>query len=231
MDRDKMTARTYFHLGAVAWLGYENPHLAIEYFGMAKRIRPSIQPTPTLETPELRALFDRAELEKAPTPLSLPAPKARPATPPTEAVEPQLRGKRLVVLEFEGANVPEDLLRIFSNNVRAATLPWFESRGGWMIPRDETPIPWRDVGGKECAEEDCEVRVARSLGADFMISGRLVVSEDVHEVTLKLHEARGGSLLGSISFYAKGQVDTLHALRDHARSLMGKLLRAHPAAR
>jgi tetratricopeptide (TPR) repeat protein len=62
LETDKMMARTYLHLGAVLFLGYHDEAKAIQNFSLAKRIRPEIDITPRLETPELRAAFERAPL-------------------------------------------------------------------------------------------------------------------------------------------------------------------------
>ncbi|MGA7745277.1 MAG: hypothetical protein ABSF35_12580 [Polyangia bacterium] len=56
----KMLARTYVHLGAVYFLGYNDRKNAVRCFGLAKNIRPDIPMTPSLATPTLTALFDKA---------------------------------------------------------------------------------------------------------------------------------------------------------------------------
>ena len=62
-DDDKLNARTYVHLGAVYWTGFHNHEKALECFTQAKQIRPDIQLTPVLETPELRTMFELATVE------------------------------------------------------------------------------------------------------------------------------------------------------------------------
>ena len=44
----KMLARTYIHLGAVYFLGFDDRKTALRYFGLAKGIRADIQLTPSL---------------------------------------------------------------------------------------------------------------------------------------------------------------------------------------
>jgi len=56
----KMLARTYVHLGAVYFLGYNDPKSAVRYFGLAKSVRADILLTPSLATPSLTAVFDKA---------------------------------------------------------------------------------------------------------------------------------------------------------------------------
>ena len=81
LEDDKMTARTYLHLGAVYWTGFRDRSMALQNFTLAKRIRPDIQLTPSLDTAELRAIFDLAggEPEAAP---SLEPPGRGGRTPP-----------------------------------------------------------------------------------------------------------------------------------------------------
>ncbi len=86
LDDDKMTARTYLHLGAVYWVGYQDQAVALQNFALAKKIRPDIQLTPSIETADLKAVFNLA----TPEPEAAPSPQATPATTPTPA-RPQPR--------------------------------------------------------------------------------------------------------------------------------------------
>ena len=76
LEGNNMTARTYVHLGCVQWTGFHDKAAALRSFALAKQIRPDIQLTPLLETPELRAVFDLASDENA-------VPGAGSAAPPT----------------------------------------------------------------------------------------------------------------------------------------------------
>jgi hypothetical protein len=93
LEDDKMTARTYLHMGAVNWVGFQDQALAVQNFALAKKIRPDIQLTPSIETADLKSVFDLAVAEPEPAP-------AKPVTPvrpqaqsrPTAAPTPQLTG-------------------------------------------------------------------------------------------------------------------------------------------
>jgi hypothetical protein len=61
LEDDKLTARTYLHLGVVYLAGYQDRTSALQNFVLARKIRPNIQMTPTIETPELKAIFDQAK--------------------------------------------------------------------------------------------------------------------------------------------------------------------------
>ncbi len=96
LDDDKMTARTYLHLGAVYFTGYKDEATAIQNFTLAKKIRPDIQLTPSIETPELQVVFERATVEPESAPAAEPdrtlaAPLAGPPTTASESgPEPNL---------------------------------------------------------------------------------------------------------------------------------------------
>jgi len=79
LEDDKMTARTYLHLGAVYWVGFQDQAVALQNFALAKKIRPDIQLTPSIETADLKSVFDLAVAEPEPAPEPAPAP-AKPAT-------------------------------------------------------------------------------------------------------------------------------------------------------
>jgi hypothetical protein len=88
LEDDKMTARTYVHLGAVYWVGFQDQATAVQNFALAKKIRPDIQLTPSIETPDLRTVFELAAVDAEPT----PAPEATPApSPSSRSVKPAAR--------------------------------------------------------------------------------------------------------------------------------------------
>jgi TolB-like protein len=87
------------------------------------------------------------------------------------------------------------------------------------MTRENMLVLLRDMGKKECGEGDCEVETARNIGADYVISGKVVRVEQSYFVTLKLHETQGGSLLGTDTVEGASQVDLLRSLREHARQL------------
>ncbi len=94
LDDDKMTARTYLHLGAVYWVGFQDQAQALQNFTLAKKIRPDIQLTPSIETADLKSVFDLAvvEPEQAPEPAPAPSPPPVRAQPQPRAPSPQLSG-------------------------------------------------------------------------------------------------------------------------------------------
>ena len=94
----KMLARTYVHLGAVYFMGFNDRKSATRYFGLAKGVRADINLTPSLATPDLTALFDAATAGGSATDTAAvspkpvrrpPPPPSAPTPPPTTAPSPE----------------------------------------------------------------------------------------------------------------------------------------------
>ena len=127
--------------------------------------------------------------------------------------------KRLAVLEFQGKNLEQDILMTFSDTIRGAALQGVGGRGVAVMTRENMLVLLRDMGKQECGEGECEVETARNIGADYVISGKVVRMEQLYVVTLKLHETKGGSLLSADTVEGASQVDLLRSLREHGRQL------------
>ena len=151
-------------------------------------------------------------------PQMAPGPPA-PVPPSPAFAAVQVRGKRLAVLEFQGKDLDQDILMTFSDTVRGGALQGLRPHGVVVMTRENMLVLLREMGKKECGEGDCEVETARNIGADYVISGKVVRVEDSYFVTLKLHETQGGSLLGTDTVEGASQVDLLRSLREHARQL------------
>ena len=80
--------------------------------------------------------------------------------------------------------------------------------------------------GQETGQRLPEVETARNIGADFVISGKVVRVEQLYVVTLKLHETKNGSLLSQDTVEGASQVDLMRSLREHARQLTTSIFTA-----
>ena len=94
---DKMTARTYVHLGAVYWVGFHERAVAIANFVLAKKLRPDIQLTPSVATTDLKSIFDLAGGEPATDQAitqtsSIPPPRAHPTPQPGDSSDIPVAG-------------------------------------------------------------------------------------------------------------------------------------------
>jgi hypothetical protein len=139
--------------------------------------------------------------------------------PPAPAFVP-LGNQRLAVLEFQGKNLEQDILMTFSDTVRGGALQGLEGYGVAVMTRENMLVLLKDMGKQECEEGDCEVETARNIGADYVVSAKVVRMEQIYVVTLKLHETKRGSLLGTDTVEGASQVDLLRSLREHARQLV-----------
>jgi hypothetical protein len=153
------------------------------------------------------------------------APRGYYSQPPPQLPSPvvatvQVRGKRLAVLEFQGKNLDQDILMTFSDTVRGGALLGLEPYGVSVMTRENMLVLLRDMGKQECGEGDCEVETARNMGADYVMSGKVVWIEQLYVVTLKLHETQGGSLIGSETVEGASQVELMRSLREHGRQLV-----------
>jgi TolB-like protein len=131
----------------------------------------------------------------------------------------QLGNKRLAVLEFQGKNLDADVLMTFSDTIRGGALEGIDGQGVVVMTRENMLVLLRDMGKQECGEGDCEVETARNIGADYVVSGKVVRMEQLYVVTLKLHETKGGSLLGAETVEGASQIELMRSLREHGRQL------------
>jgi TolB-like protein len=143
----------------------------------------------------------------------------------------QKGNKRMAVLEFAGKNLDQDILMTFSDTVRGGALQGIEGRGVVVMTRENMQVLLRDMGKQDCGEGDCEVETARNIGADYVISGKVVRMEQIYVVTLKLHETQGGSLIGTDTVEASSQVDLLRSLHEHARQVTTNAFNPRQGAR
>ncbi|MBM74409.1 MAG: hypothetical protein CMK59_03340 [Proteobacteria bacterium] len=109
--------------------------------------------------------------------------------------------KRLAVLEFRGVNADEQLLGLLSDDVREGVLSVTK---GQEVDSDELLVMTREnmmdmltQMGKDasCIEGECEVELARNIGADYVISGDLAQFDELYILSIKLHETNRGTLL------------------------------------
>lgn len=141
------------------------------------------------------------------------------AVPVTTANEPH----RLAVLEFSGQSLEAGVLNAFSDAVRRSALTTLDSRDVKVMTREAMLAILRDMGKPECVEGDCEVETARNIGADYVVSGAVVLIEGTYVVTLKLHETKEGALLATEEVLAKSQLEALGRLKSHGRTLLAGL--------
>ena len=179
-------------------------------------------PTPWNDKPSATDTLSATQAVQSP-------PAARPQS--LASVAAQTGNRRLAVLEFQGKNLDQDILMTFSDTIRGGALQGIESQAVVVMTRENMLVLLRDMGKQDCGEGDCEVETARNIGADYVISGKVVRIEELYVVTLKLHETKGGSLLGEDTIEGKSQVEVMRSLREHGRQLTTAALRSRSAPR
>lgn len=129
--------------------------------------------------------------------------------------EPAYAGSRVAVLEMQG-DADSKVLMLMSDEVRAGVLSGVGSSDYVVMSRENITVLLRDMGlDPTCVEGECEVETGRNLGAQYIVSGRLVRVEDAWFCTVKLHETEKGTLLASGTVRAQsvtGLIDELSAI-------------------
>lgn len=154
-------------------------------------------------------------------------PTARASAPTTRVAAPAVSAhrrpgvrQRLAVLEFSGTAVKDDVMGVLADAVRGGVVEGAVGSGIEVMTRENMLVLLKEMGKSGCSEGDCEVETARNIGADLVISGHLTKMDDTFVVTLKLHETKTASLLGTEMAEAKKQIELMRALKDHGRKLV-----------
>ena len=110
---------------------------------------------------------------------------------------------RLAVLEFRGVGVSNGLLQVLTDKVRSGVL---DVSRGQKIKGEKLIIMTREnmlqilkdqgLSAEDCTGE-CEVEIAKNIGADYVISGNLTKLDELYVLTIKLHETAQSNLLGN----------------------------------
>lgn len=240
LDDDKMTARTYLHLGAVYWTGYKDQTAALQNFSLAKKIRPDIQLTPSIETPELQAVFDQAlvEVDTGPAPTQTKSASARTAHPQRAAVpvssgeddgEPDLPSTMAAPLMCA---VPDVAVPGKDLSIRCALKPGINAKTVQLHYRapgveayqvaqmKKTPRGWwmGTLAGKVVAEGSLQIYVdARDGGDKELASNGHVDSPSIVEVRKGAAGGGGGDEDDPMKRIRKEQRDAAYEAGLHRR--------------
>lgn len=110
--------------------------------------------------------------------------------------------KRLVVLDFVGMDVDAPMLSLLTEQAIAGTVQVIDKNEVLVMTRESTIQIMKDMGKDvNCIGGQCEVEVARNIGADYVVSGSVTQTGMEVALTLKLHDSYTGALLFSKVFY------------------------------
>ena len=85
----------------------------------------------------------------------------------------------------------------------------------------------KDMGkdASQCTGE-CEVEIAKNIGADYVVSGELAQIKELYILTIKLHETRRGNLIGTESVETEELKKLLRMTEDMGQTLFQDLIRS-----
>ena len=115
--------------------------------------------------------------------------------------------ERLAVLELSGDAAPKEIMHQLSDSLRAGALNALAGTEIGVMTRESIAAILSDMGlDSACVEGQCEVETARNLRAAYVVSGGLINVEGTLLLSLKLHDARSGSLLNTARERSNGSV-------------------------
>lgn len=129
--------------------------------------------------------------------------------------------KRLVVLDFTGVAIEENMLTLLSEQASSGIVQITNQDEILVMTREAMAQILQDMGKDiRCVSGQCEVELARNMGADYVVSGMVIKAEEEYALTLKLHNSRTAALLSSQIQYA----DSLSNLGKQTSELAKELL-------
>ena len=144
--------------------------------------------------------------------------------------------KRLAVLEFRGVGVEDAVLMILSDAVRTGVLDVTQGKkiagDDLVVMTRENTMDMLNQMGKsaEDCQGECEVELARNIGADFVISGEVAKLDELYVFTIKLHETDRGVLLASQILKETGMSALIDGAQRNAVTISKKGLKVGGAS-
>jgi hypothetical protein len=132
---------------------------------------------------------------------------------------------RLAVLEVTGSAVGEDMRRAITDRARAAALDPARRAGLAVMTRESTALVIQQMGG-QCLDGQCEIEIAKTIGAAFVVTGEVRKLEGAYFSDLKLHDTDKGTLLAVEAYQAKDPLDLLDQTAGAADRLVAAGLAA-----
>ena len=128
--------------------------------------------------------------------------------------------RRLAVLELSAPALPGEVCLLLADQAREGALeilgPDF-----LVLTRENMAEVLQDSGMDiACATGECEVEIARNIGADFVVTGSVTIVEGLHFLNLKLHESAKGSLIASRTSKSAGSAGLVELARLESMELL-----------
>ncbi|MEC7987396.1 MAG: hypothetical protein VX278_19665 [Myxococcota bacterium] len=128
--------------------------------------------------------------------------------------------KRVAVLEFRGAGVEEALLEKLSEFCRRGIREGLTTDQFIMLDKANTQVVLEanGISMEQCVSE-CEVKLGREMGVDFIVTGNVSKIENSYVLSVKLHETQEGSLLDTDELIEKSSLKILEKTKESAQSM------------
>jgi hypothetical protein len=138
--------------------------------------------------------------------------------------------QRVAVLEFSGRHdLGVEELMLLSDQARSGVLEALPTHGYLVLTREGMGASPTQAPGSG-AEDDSELGLLRSVGADLGVVGRVVRVDQRYTVGLKLFDVGTGTLLGTQEAQGRTASELALRLRPAARALLAPLVAQDPVA-
>ncbi|MEC7985368.1 MAG: SUMF1/EgtB/PvdO family nonheme iron enzyme [Myxococcota bacterium] len=132
---------------------------------------------------------------------------------------------RIAVLDFEGSGIDNRVLLSLSDHTRIAALDILPHYKFDIITRENMLLLLEDMGkDKTCLLGECEVEIARKIGADFVVSGDLLSLQGEYALMLKVHDTRTAKLLAGGSIRSVDLWSLIEGTGTHSKDILKRAL-------
>ena len=139
--------------------------------------------------------------------------------------------KRLAVLEIRGVGFESNELRLYTDLVRSGIVESIDKRTidgqKLLVVSKENMVDMLKSMGKgvEDCQGECEVELARNMGADYVVSGEIVKIEQLNILTLRIHETTRGVFLSGVDIKEEDNKKLLDSIKISGSSLISKSIK------
>jgi PEGA domain len=132
---------------------------------------------------------------------------------------------KIAVLELQNAaEVSDTVVGFFADIVRGEAVKTLDASRFSIMTREnilEMLPPGTDL--KKCVGEECEIRIGRQIGADYIVTGEIFLLDDEYRVSLKAHHTKSAAFLSERSAKGKALKDVEESVRSAARYIFTKV--------
>lgn len=131
--------------------------------------------------------------------------------------------ERIAVLEFVTfgtQEIPNHEILLYSDLLRVSFTKELNTEEFDVITRESLEVFMNDNEDVVCSDS-CEIETAKTIGADFVVSGTLIYTSGLYYLTLKLHKTDSGKLLSSSSIKLEHYQDLGELMPFLGKELLG----------